>query len=359
MNKDKAHLKELHGIEYLLDLNARHSAVFASEAACGDRRMYRKKHPLEISVIKCMDGRLNVPVMTNTAMGIIQPWRNVGGRFNLGWVGFKDAVANWYEYSLSQSRSCLVMVSYHYSRGDKHRGCAGFNYDTDAARASALELQRQFIRVFGNGTAFYTILVGIETDLDALVLHGDDAAAESLDLATISDGSTDHLESILRKLYPQMPSQILEDFIPIVAGNLDHIKEIRATNRPVADILHGESVLALGRGFDWLHEPNKAIIVGPFDPELRIPISIGAKLLLSNLNEGRIPKEHGVVLMTSAPYRERAGYDRPAAREKALWLNQFALRIIKEEATELLPYLHQLTAIMDSETRELDVLHRV
>jgi hypothetical protein len=260
---------------------------------------------------------------------------------------------------LSQSRACLVIVTYHYSRGDKHRGCAGFGYDTDAARSSALELKRQFIRVFGNGTAFYSILAGIETDLDSLILHGDDDAAKPLDLATVIDTSSDHLESILYNLYPKMPAQILADFIPLVTGNIARIKRIRSSNRPITELLHGESVLAVGRGFDWLHEPNKAIIVGPFDPELRIPIAIGAKLLLSNLNDGRIPKEYGVVLMSSASYRDRAGYDRPAAREKAIWLNQFALRVIKEEATELLPHLHQLTAITDAETQELEVLHRI
>ncbi len=37
-----------------------------------------------------MDGRLNGSLFTGTALGIIQPCRNVGGKFNLGWTGFKD-----------------------------------------------------------------------------------------------------------------------------------------------------------------------------------------------------------------------------------------------------------------------------
>jgi len=345
-------------VEYLLDVNARHSQEFKSPKTFLERKLYREQHPLEISALKCMDGRLHLPIMTKTALGIIQPWRNVGGKFNLGWTGFKESMAGWVEYAMSRERSCLVTATYHFSRGDTHRGCAGFNYDTDAARASALELKNQFVRVFGNGNAVYSIMLGIETDLDALILHGDDEKREPVDLATVTDNSFDNLRRLLRDLYPAMPEHILRDFIPLLAGNIEHIKEVKAANRAVADTLHREWVLALGRGFDWLHEHNTAIIVGPFDPELHIPVATAARLLLGNLNEGRVPKEEGVVLMASAPYRELAGYDRPAAEEKARWLTQFALRVIQEETPELLPYLKQLTATMDMNTRELNVLER-
>lgn len=32
-----------------------------------------------------MDGRINIPVATETPIGIMQPYRNLGGRFDLGW----------------------------------------------------------------------------------------------------------------------------------------------------------------------------------------------------------------------------------------------------------------------------------
>ena len=348
----------MNGIDYLLDVNARHSQEFKSPKTFLDRKLYREKHPLEISALKCMDGRLHLPKITKTALGIIQPWRNVGGKFDLGWTGFKESISGWVEYSIGRERSCLVIATYHFSRGDKHRGCAGFNYDTDAARASALALRNQFQRVFGNGNAVYPIMVGIETDLDALILHGDDESRAPVDLAAVTDASEGNLQNILRDLYPAMPAQIMRDFIPLVSGNIENIRETKATNRPAADTLHKEWVLAVGRGFDWLHEANTAIIVGPFDPELRLPIATAARLLLSNLNEGRIPKEDGVVLMSSAPYRELAGYDRPGAEEKAKWVAQFALKVITEETPELLLYLKRLTATMDINTRELNVLER-
>jgi hypothetical protein len=69
-----------------------------------------------------------------------------------------------------------------------------------------------------------------------------------------------------------------------------------------------EQVLAVGRGFDWLHLPNKALIVGPYrfvdfkhcckafrmtrfiSYNLGDPIATAGSLLLSNLKDGRIPK---------------------------------------------------------------------
>ncbi len=344
----------LNGIDYLLDMNTRHSRLFSSETARGERRLYRERHPLEIMAFKCMDGRLNLSVMTKSALGLIVPVRNVGARFRVGWPKFNDVVIEQYEYALTKKRALLAIASYHFSRGDEHRGCAGFNKDTNAARAFASGLKDQ-LKIFGQGAAFYTMLVGIETDLDALVLHGENEK-NALDLSMVTDASEENLKRLLRDLYPKMSNEMIRDFLPLVAGNIEHIKEIRAANRPIEDIVHREWVLAFGRGFDWFHEPNTAIIVGPYDPELRKPLATAAELLLKNLKEGRL--KEGVVLVSSAPYRERAGYDRLAACAKAVWQNEFAMQIITEEFPDLLPHLTQLTAVMDTETRALEILAR-
>jgi hypothetical protein len=348
----------LSGIEYLLELNRHHSEIFCSPKESGDRKLYRSEHPIEISVLKCMDGRLNLSITTNTALGILTPFRNVGGRFNLGWVGFRDAMVDQYEYAVSKKRVHLVIVTYHYSRGDKHRGCAGFKDDTDAAKAAAFELRDQFVRVFGLGKSAYAIVVGVETDLDALVLHGDDEKMPPVDLSTVTDISPSHLVSILHDLCPAMSGAMCEDILPLLVGNIQHIEEIRALNRPVAEITHGESVLAIGRGYDWLHALNTAIIVGSFDPELRVPIATAGNLLLGNLRGGHIPEGKGVVLMSSAPYRYLAGYDYRAAREKSLWQRNFARTVIEEDVPDLVPYLHEVAAVMDLNTRRIEVIDR-
>lgn len=347
----------MHGIEYLLDMNQRYSRQFTNPSVKGSREFYRERHSLEIAVFKCMDGRLKLPLITKTPLGIIQPWRNVGGRFNLGWpTGFKDDVAAWHRYALSRSRSCLPIVTYHYARGDTHRGCAGFGYDTDAARVSALRLKKQFDEVFGSGDAFYTVLAAIETDLDALVLHGDNPK-DVLDLATLKGGAIKNLEQTLRALYPHMPHHTLKDFLPLVLRNIEHIADVKAAKRPVTEILHREAVIAVGRGYSWLHEPNTAIIIGPYDPQLHEPIATAGRLLFDNLEQKRVPQKHGVTLMASMPYRE-PGHDRKGAEAKARWLSDFALKVIRKDVPELprkCP-VRWLTTVLFEDTQELTVL---
>lgn len=61
------------------------------------------------------------------------------------------------------------------------------------------------------------------------------------------------------------------DLLPLVQGNIRHVAEVRGTAREL-DIEHREWVLCLGRGFDWLHMPNQALIIGPYSPDLADPV---------------------------------------------------------------------------------------
>ncbi len=341
------------GIDYLLDLNDRHSQAFIDLSS--ERRRYRGEHPTEIAALKCMDGRLHLPVITQTALGIIQPFRNLGGKFDLGWPFFHTIIDQWVRYSITRGRHCLVFVTYHYARGDTHRGCRGFNYDTCAAKDAAIKLKDQFIRVYGKG-AVVPIVCGIETDLDALVLHGEDDNIV-VDLAKIKQTSQIELEELLSSLYPNMPERIVRDMIPLVRGNIRHVAEIRASNRPIADAEHKEWVLGVGRGFDWLHLINTAFIVGPFDPTLSVAIETAAKLLKGNIDEGRIDP-NGVVLLTNTAFRDEAGPEYHLAREKALFLSKFAQDIIKEKVPDLLPHLQVLTGFTDMDTRKFETIER-
>ncbi|MFA5242379.1 MAG: hypothetical protein WC392_08420 [Sulfuricella sp.] len=72
-------------IEWLLDLARRHSASFTSPEMFLARERYLAEHPSDIVVLKCMDGRINIPVATNTPPGILTPIRNLGGM--LIWAG--------------------------------------------------------------------------------------------------------------------------------------------------------------------------------------------------------------------------------------------------------------------------------
>lgn len=336
------------GIEYLLHLNKENSELYCDPGVALERRLYRAKHPTEIGVLKCMDGRLNGAVMTNTAVGILRPWRNLGGKFNLGWIAFQQSIEDWVHRAMNRGRSCLVLVTYHYARGNTQRGCRGFNYDVDAARAYTKNLKEQFDRVFGKSVV-YAVQCGIETDLESFILHGSNG--DVVDLAELTDSSAEGLQALIDRLYPDMPKAIVPDVIPLVQGNIEHIKKIRSSHRPDVEAEHREWVLGVGRGFDWLHEINTALIVGPFDPYLADTIATAATLIKGNLDEGRIPKETGVVLLSSAPFRDPAGPERLLAQEKAIFLDQFAADVIQERVPDLLPHLHRLVGTVDLNTR--------
>lgn len=341
------------GIDYLLDLNDRHSKTFL--AAASERRRYRGEHPTEIGALLCMDGRLHLAVMTQTTLGIIQTFRNLGGKFNLGWPFFQTTMDQWVQYSISRGRHCLVFVTYHFARGDSHRGCKGFNYDTDAAKKAAFDLKDQFDSVYGKG-AVIPIVCGIETDLDALILHGEDG--QVVDLASFKEIAAFDIEEMLRNLYPTMPMRVLMDLKPLVNGNIKYINEVRASNRPIEDYEHRESILAVGRGFDWLYTRNIAFTVGTTDPNFPIAIEIAAKLLQDNIDSKRVDP-NGIVLLTSAVYRDEGGPEYHLAREKALFLSKFSQNIIKDKVPELVPHLQILTGFTDLDTRKFEVIERL
>ncbi len=87
----------------LLDHNREQSAEYCSPDADLWRRKYRIEHPTEIGALKCMDGRLNLAVITQTPPGIIQPFRNLGGQFCLGWPFFQEVIDEWVNYAISRS----------------------------------------------------------------------------------------------------------------------------------------------------------------------------------------------------------------------------------------------------------------
>ncbi len=344
--------KKMGGIEYLLDLNQKHSAEFQRSTL--ERRRYRAIHPTEIGFMKCMDGRLHGPVMTRTTLGIIQPFRNIGGRFDLGWFGFAHLIKEWVDYAVTKGRNCLVFTTYHYSRSNPHRGCAGFNYDTEAAIASSLKLRQQFERVFRRDGVF-PIQCGIETDLDALVLHGENG--EIIDLSEITNPSPEVVSATLERLYPYIPSRVLGDIAPLVMGNISHIESIRRSKRPLEYTEHREWVIGVGRGFDWLHEPNTALIIGPFDPDRRNAIKTAALVIKKNIEDGKVGNKD-VVLITSAPYRDPVGPDAPLAVEKAVELQEAATEVIYNEVPDLIPHIKHLTTTVDMNTRALNVIDR-
>jgi hypothetical protein len=340
-------------VAWLFDLARRHAAEFSSAESSLGRKRYLAQHPTAIVVLKCMDGRINIPVATNTPPGIIQPFRNLGGMFDLGWPHLGETLTDAVNKAVGAGRRVLVVITYHYSKGSEHRGCAGFNYCTEAARAHTFEIKAQVEALFGeaHGTV-YPLVCGFETDEDAIILHG--STGELLNMAelmALGVAGREGLPTQLSRLFPDMPTQVRADLLPLLLGNLDHIAETRQAARPL-EVEHREWMICVGRGFDWLHIPNLALIIGPYSPDLADPIRKAAGIIQANMQAGRIP-EDGFLLLASAPYDE-VGVDRARAVLKAQFMGRFAAEVIEAAYPALAAKMVCRTCVLKWGTRALE-----
>ncbi|MDP3032678.1 MAG: carboxysome shell carbonic anhydrase [Rhodocyclaceae bacterium] len=343
-------------IDWVFDLADRHGADFRSPEAWLARERYLAEHTTAIAVMKCMDGRINLPVTTNTPVGILMPFRNLGGMFDLGWPHLGEVVAHHVQRMVSSGRRVLVLITYHYSKGSPQRGCAGFNYDTEAAKAHVYQIQRQVAHIFGaaHGTV-YPLVCGIETDEDAMIVHGTNG--EKLDLSTLTENERTALEPRLAALLPDMPAQMRNDLMPLLHGNLKRIDSVREQikrNERHLDIEHREWMICVGRGFDFLHTPNLALIIGPYSPNLGEPIRRAAGIIQANMQAGRIPDD-GFMLLSSVLYDE-IGVDRARAELKSRFLAKFAAEVVSAEFPELASKMATRTAVLDWRSRTLETI---
>ena len=118
-----------------------------------------------------------------------------------------------------------------------------------------------------------------------------------------------------------MPFEMRRDLLPLLTGNLAHVRELQGVKREL-DIEHREWVICIGRGFDFLHLPNTALIIGPYGPDLAAPIGTAAAIIDANRQAGRIPDD-GFLLLASTPY-QHSGVDRARAELKSRFLSDFA-----------------------------------
>jgi len=337
-------------IDWLFELNRTHSAHFCSPETALARQRYLAEHSTLILALKCMDGRLHLPHATRTPIGIIRPFRNLGGIFHLGWPYLGEMLGDAVDEAVSQGRRVMIIITYHYSKGSKGRGCAGFNCDKDAAMAHAQGIRAQVESTYGHGhQTVYPVVCGFETDHDTLILHGQNEQA--LDLSQVVEDSPLEVLQQLSSLYPDMPGQIRQDLLPLVLGNIHHTRAIGQTQREL-DIEHREWIICVGRGFDFLHVPNVALIIGPFSPDLSHPIRLAASIIRNNMESGRIPDD-GFLLLASTPYDE-VGTDHARAEIKARFLAEFASGVIRQSQPELAARMTTGTAVLNWQTRLLE-----
>jgi hypothetical protein len=144
-----------------------------------------------------------------------------------------------------------------------------------------------------------------------------------------------------------------QDLLPLVRGNISHIAEIKQSNREL-NVEHREWMICIGRGFDWLHMPNQALIIGPYSPDLADPIRKAASIIEANMQVGRIPDD-GFLLLALAPFRE-IGVDRARAELKSGFLSRFAADVIGSEFPKLAEKMHVRTGIFAWHSRVVEMI---
>lgn len=151
-----------------------------------------------------------------------------------------------------------------------------------------------------------------------------------------------------------MPRDMQRDLLPLLEGNLAHVSELQDVEREL-DIEHREWVICIGRGFDFLHLPNTALIIGPYGPDLAVPIGMAATIIDTNMRAGRIPDD-GFMLLASTPY-QHSGVDRARAELKSHFLSDFAKQVIRRKHPILAQKMRRHTAVVHWPTRRLDRLN--
>ncbi|OQX09216.1 MAG: hypothetical protein BWK76_22590 [Desulfobulbaceae bacterium A2] len=334
---------------FVLELNRARSAEFCSPDAVDARRLYKKRHPTRILVFKCMDGRLNLSLLTGTPVGLLYPFRNMGGIFQLGCPYLGRLVLDLKEEALREGCRTLALCTYHFSKGSMQRGCAGHKYDIEASIIDADRLKGEFEAAFGySQQVSAAIVVGVETDEDALSFHSNDGdfyVSEDLDL------SPDEVYRKLADVYRGMSEEILNDLIPLVIGNQAYIRKHRAQTRHITELVHGENIIGVGRGMDWFLLPNRALFIGPYGTCWGEAVKVAGNIVLNNIRSGLVPEEDGCLLLISAPYAHRS--ELGMARLKARFLAEEATRALRQVEGLQFDTLAGVTALETRFYREL------
>lgn len=332
----------------IFEINRIQSGRYVADEAA--RKRYWAKHTTFVGCIKCMDGRVNLPIMTNTPVGIVKPFRAIGGKFEAWWPSFLGRLRYWTEKALANGSRCCLLITYHYSASDSHLGCAGWKYDMAAARAHAEKLAKDLQFIFGEELA--AIVTGVETDLDVLILHGVGGDISGL---SVIGKNEDEIITDLQGVLPGLSPSIYRDLSPFLVGNAKRVQEIKNNPRTSEAKQHDESIIAIGQGFGWLVEENLALIINDADPNLAESINVAASLIEKNLADE--PEGSEATIFANIPYKE-PGVDYRQAVARAKGLLEFAESVIKKNKPELIASgrLRSLATVMWEPSKKIEVI---
>ncbi len=332
----------------ILEINELQSTAYVADESA--RLRYWAVHKTFFACIKCMDGRVNFPLMTKTPIGIVKPFRAIGGKFDVWWPSFLGRVRHWTEVAINHGSRTFLFVTYHYSASDTHLGCAGWKYDKVAARQHAEKLRQDLSFIFSEELT--AVVAGVETDRDILTLHGekDDVSGEMLIGKTKQE-----ISAILLACFPNVPAQVREDLIPFLLGNAQRVDELTREPRNHQQKQHNERIVAVGQGFDWLTQENLALIINDSDPNLAESIRVAGSLIVKNLKDA--PPDDDAAICTNVSYK-KPGLDERQAIARAKGLREFTKQVIQESYPELVVSgrLHAFASVMWEPSKKIRII---
>jgi hypothetical protein len=302
-----------------------------------------------------MDGRVKFEDLTGLPPGLVTSFRSIGGKNKVGSPLFDAAIREWADFAHRMYRKKLIIATYHFASGNQHRGCAGFSYNTPAAIQYMFQF-RDDIESLYKARYVRCVVIGIDTDTGALVMHGADGEILNLKEAYIC--AREALEMRIEQMFPHLDEEILHTLMLLALKNAQHLRDAQEQVISMVDLEHGERILGLGHGYEWCLPRNLAINIGPFDPDLEFPLLTAAGLIQANIRERRISQADGGVFLVCIPYRKKIDRD-PAVRQ-ALYFAELARGILEKvprNEIDMSEFLSPLVCVLDYNTPQLEVIH--
>lgn len=328
-----------------------------------------------MDVTPCADGRLAhaISYVLRLPYGRVRRKSYAGSLFDI-----ENTVEKWVETELARFREgipntadeatrYLKVVMYHGSSVDPaHQGCAAHGSDDAAAASAGLERLKAFRQAIENsfccGASVDLLLVGLDTDTDAIRVHVPDAAGycdlehwlDAAKVYEITRGMTpaqarERIAELVRAHAPgkaagdALPDGMVRLIVGLIENNLSQIDYVRQYHGgSYADIGHAERFIGAGIGFEEIQLRNLTYFayLGTVE-EGAADLDVGIKIF-TGLNVNR-----GLPVPIIVRYDYHGGV--PGARERAVEHCERTAAALKARYPKLCDdgMLHCLRAVRD------------
>jgi hypothetical protein len=343
--------------KFYLDLNEENAKLF--EQGEEDRLRFFVEGSSFFCGFPCGDGRTHhLARMTKTSLGIIKIIPSLGGLFKIGWPSLQKEVVDWMKRNKEEEKCSVFITTYHFSRSSKARCCAGFSGDTKKAFTAAWNFRKELELLFGKNNNTLVITIGIETDSDSFILHGDDPK-KTLDLFLLDEchSKPSNVLNEIMSLIPSIRKNVAKDLLMLLMGNLRHIKEVKASGRKPENSHHQESLIYMGKNSSWLNHPNTALLISTLPLNITKQATKALTVMHGNIEHGRIRPEW--IFMPCASYNgnDETGISKRGAEFRTKEFTDFFMNILtKQFPKRLADKMFLMEAIFNEDDRRITVI---